>query len=63
MPRDEAAYQRQYRANNPDKVENARRKSAARDRALRRLATLHPDEFRKLYDEERAKEGLPPVRR
>lgn len=63
MPRDEAAYQRQYRANNPAKVEDDKAATRARDRALRRLAILHSTEFRALYDEERAKEGLPPVRR
>lgn len=63
MPRDEAAYQRQYRANNPDKVEDAKAATRARDRALRQLATIHPAQFRALYNVERAKEGLPPVRR
>lgn len=62
MPRDEAAYQRQYRANNPTKVEDARKATRARDRALRRLAAIYPTRFEVIYNEERGKEGLPPVR-
>lgn len=62
MPRDEAAYQRQYRANNPTKVEDARKATRARDRALRKLAARYPEVFRVFYNIERQVEGLPPVR-
>lgn len=40
-------------------VENIRRYKSARGKAMVRLAHLHPDEFRELFEEERAK--LPPA--
>jgi hypothetical protein len=45
-------YMRQFRANNPDKVEEAKRRARIRHRALVRLAELHPADYAILeYDE------------
>lgn len=42
----------------------ARRLSyAARQRAYRRLAQAHPEEFHTLHDEEKRKDGIAPLRR
>lgn len=45
-------YMRDYRANNPRAYGRERLRSNARQRALWRLAELHPDEFQSLYLDE-----------
>lgn len=45
-------YMREYRSKNPDYVDRVVKNSAARSRALTRLAQLYPKQFGKLYREE-----------
>lgn len=45
---------RAYRASTPAARERERRRNAARQRALVRLARAHPEEFKALLDEEYA---------
>lgn len=45
-------YLRDYRKRNPGYLAADAARRGARDRALRRLARLHPGEFRALYDVE-----------
>lgn len=42
-------------------TENIRKDNRARTRAKTRLTDMYPKTFRSLLDEEREKEGLPPV--
>jgi hypothetical protein len=58
---DRAAYQRAYRAARPEVRERERRASAARNRALERLAEMYCDAFDRLHDVERALVDLPPL--
>lgn len=50
------AYQADYRKRNPQTGVRQMATQAARMRALRRLAIRHPAEFRRLYEQERAKD-------
>jgi hypothetical protein len=56
----QAYWMRWYRENKRE-VELARLR--AKRRALSRLADLYNEEYDRIYEEERAKEGLPPVQR
>lgn len=49
---------RAYRAEHPERYEGQRRRNAARQRALVRLARARADEFQTLYAEELAVAGL-----
>jgi len=49
-----------YRAAHPDQVAREKRRNAARQRALVRLAHAYPDVFRALYHEELGLAGLVP---
>lgn len=53
-----AAYMRAWRAAQPDKAARVRAVTAARNRALRRLAELHPDDMQQLYSAELHAAGL-----
>lgn len=48
-----------YRSAHPDRVDRERRRNAAYQRALVRLAHIYPDDFAGLYREELAVAGLP----
>ena len=52
-----ATYGRKYRESSNYQL----RESRARRRALTNLAHAHPDEFAELLNNERSKNGLPPV--
>lgn len=58
---DSAAYQRRRRAEHPDLYEREKAVNRAINRALRRLAHLHRDEYIAIVNEEREREGLPPL--
>lgn len=60
VPQD-AAYMREYRSRNRTAAELNLAAGRARRNAFRRFAASHPDEFARIFAEERAKEGLPPV--
>jgi hypothetical protein len=45
---DFAAYMRQYRRDNPDYVAEQRRRSSAREKALRELGKRYPEELEQL---------------
>lgn len=47
-----ASYLRKLRATNPKVYARDKKRNAARNRALWRLAELHPDEYQKLYLDE-----------
>jgi hypothetical protein len=49
---------RTYRAAHPDACEREKRRNAARQRALVRLARAYPDAFGDLYEEELGIAGL-----
>lgn len=49
-----AEYMREYRATKPDAYKRERFRAAARERALWKLAKLHPVQFRQLYIAEMA---------
>lgn len=55
---DHAAYMRAWRAAQPDKAARVRAVTAARNRALRRLAELHAGDMQRLYDAELHAAGL-----
>lgn len=59
--RQRADYMKRYRRTNWDAREDAKAAERAVGRALTRLRALHPRQFRRLVDEERAEEGLPPL--
>ena len=50
-------YQVAYRAEHPERREREAAQNAARGRALRRLAARHPEEFRKLFEKEKRRNG------
>lgn len=56
-----AEYMRKYRAENPERWDVHRARQRATSRALYRLANEYPEAFEKFANEERAKEGLPPL--
>ena len=58
---DHAAYQRRRRAEHPDLYEREKAVNRAINRAHRRLARLHRDDYIVLVNEEREREGLPPL--
>jgi len=47
-----SSYQTAWRRNNPDKHAAQQRTQYARIRALRKLAKLHPEDMRQLYQQE-----------
>ena len=49
-----AEYMREYRKRRPDRYMRSRRRTAARGRALTKLAQAHPEEYRVLYLKELA---------
>lgn len=54
-------YMRRFRERNPGYADEQRRAARARIKAMRKLARLHPDEFRILQNAERSIEGLKPI--
>jgi hypothetical protein len=52
---------RAWRAAHPDAREREKRRNAARQRALVRLAQTYPDDFKDLYEEELVLAGLAPT--
>lgn len=58
MPTSDAAYQRKYRANNPEYGKRQKALEKARREAWIRLAAAYPQEFRALYSEIKKREGL-----
>ena len=50
-------YQADYRAARPAQRRFNAAQNAARGRALRRLAARHPEEFRKLFEKEKRRNG------
>lgn len=53
-----SAYQRQWRSSKPELQRRHNEVKLARDRALRRLADLHPAELKTLYYDELRAAGL-----
>lgn len=47
-----AEHARNWRKNRPDRYKKSAAKQAARVRAMRRLAQLHPEDFDRLYAQE-----------
>jgi hypothetical protein len=45
----QAAHAAAWRERHPDRYERSKRRQAARRRAMRRLAELHPDDLDRLY--------------
>ena len=48
-------YAAEYRAKRPEKYREEKRRAYARERALSRLANMHPNEYRWIYAEELGK--------
>lgn len=51
------AYQAAYRAAHRERRAHNATRNAARGRAMRRLVARHPEEFRELYEKEKARLG------
>lgn len=59
--RDRAAYMRSYRAGKGKKnYEDDKKRTRARDAALRKLARLYPMQFNRIFHEEMKNQGLIP---
>ena len=60
-PEANAEYARKYRAEHPDAYERIKAMNRAQRRTHHRLVALHRDDYERILNEERAKEGLPPL--